>query len=134
MSNDPTSLDAEALKACPFCGNGDIQPLASDTPPYRLLQCIGCGASVSEKVWNRRAKADENGGWREIESAPLDGTLVDLWLEEKTGERFRFPQCLCRAGFWYSNFAPLGQSCPLEGNPVYWMPIPPPPAHKVKPE
>lgn len=63
--------------------------------------------------------------WRPIETAPKDGTPVDLWVESV--ELMRYPQCVYRDGKWFSNFGPLGQSSPLRVRPTHWRPLPEPP-------
>lgn len=70
--------------------------------------------------------------WRPIESAPRDGTRVDLFAD---GERF--PDCWFTSERWFSG---------IDGNttldsyppvfeiiaPTLWMPIPPPPVNGEK--
>lgn len=43
-------------------------------------------------------------GWQPIESAPIDGTIVDLWCRSPgiNGGGFgRIPDCWCSVGKWY---------------------------------
>ncbi len=39
-------------------------------------------------------------GWQPIESAPKDGTEVDLWVETPGGMQFRKPDCHFHVGEW----------------------------------
>lgn len=47
--------------------------------------------------FNQRAAQVEAMGWRPIEEAPKDGTLIDLW-ESNTKERL--PDCMWGKGVW----------------------------------
>lgn len=66
--------------------------------------------------------------WRPIETAPLDGTPVDLWCEEGI-ERFRLPDCMWRADGWYTNryhkhgYGKIFPRC----IPLFWRARPTPP-------
>lgn len=81
------------------------------------------------------AKVGRAGGWQPIETAPKDGTIVDVWLGDAdesdrnfycTGKTRRSP------GWWWSKgkFRPLGglePAMPVFVEPTHWMPLPAPP-------
>lgn len=107
------------------------------------------GSVVDSEDWNayllRKAQeaisAADDAAWRPIDTAPLDGTYVDLWVIDEDGKGRRFAD---------SHFGPIphtcgeyGQycdSCPEEGNfwidgifgheihgeITHWMPLPKP--------
>lgn len=130
------------LKPCPFCGgdllvvndrgDGGCEPLL-----YRP-QCQKCGVGLggfntrAEAIatWNRRAQTFPAGGWREIASAPRDGT----W----------FLACATKPGWRATRivyFADPYDRLPIhgEGNmwpspPTHWMPLPAPPHPEGKGE
>jgi hypothetical protein len=76
---------------------------------------------------------ENNNGWRDIESAPRDGTAIDLWGLE-FGAGFMLtpkPQRFCDAKYvppseqwnrgcwWHPNYGNV--------EPTHWMPAPQPP-------
>lgn len=72
-------------------------------------------------AWNRR-----DGGWRPIETAPKDGTLVDLWYPEGG----RFTDMTWRDGQWWIGDTDdpecYGGVVNPKSQPSHWMrPIPP---------
>ena len=68
--------------------------------------------------------APEAEGWRPIETAPKDGTMVTLFPDFKG----RVSQ-----GRWFKGKRSGGRwaTCPYNyvANPTHWMPLPNPPAH-----
>lgn len=72
-------------------------------------------------------------GWQPIETAPRDGTHIDVWYAPKspTGE----PLIPCRVAYayfedgrwWYQNTS-NGLGLRLWQEPTHWMPLPEPPA------
>ena len=76
----------------------------------------------------------ENEMWQPIETAPKDGTAVDLWVEAVDCS-FRGPDFIWRDGEWYGRNSeePLHRHYGNTGvKATYWMPIPPPPNAGVK--
>lgn len=68
-------------------------------------------------------------GWQPMDSAPKDGTTIDLWVRaEHSGFCFRQAQCS-----WIDeieDWGPLSSTYPLKKlklTPLFWMPQPPPP-------
>lgn len=71
-------------------------------------------------------------GWQPIETAPKDGTLIDLWVDGT-----RLPDCRWYAEcaeweqepHWAQKYAETGPDCgfPVSGAPTHWMPQPEPP-------
>ena len=79
-------------------------------------------------------------GWQPIETAPKDGTIVDLWArvfgpvsrdndEARVYVEFRVPAARLAAGGWTNED---GNSLDLEGWDglvfTHWRPLPPPPS------
>jgi hypothetical protein len=62
--------------------------------------------------------------WQPIETAPKDGTLVDLWSGLHGN---RWTDYSWAAGRWWRYS--FGYE-PFEFNPTHWMPIPSPPTEK----
>ena len=60
--------------------------------------------------------------WQSIETAPKDGTVVDLWVSEDG----RYTDCQFDGGLWLHTQDGLTYS--LGSDPTHWMPLPPPPS------
>ncbi len=71
--------------------------------------------------------------WRPIETAPKDGTTVDLWtIETRPTKRYAKRVTSCR----YSVCDKGWVTSPPEtrfviGSPTYWMPVPNPPTENL---
>jgi hypothetical protein len=66
--------------------------------------------------------------WQPIESAPKDGTRIDVFAEGR-----RWPDSYWSGGpkrgcWWAPNWDYDGMDGPTCLAPTHWMPIPPPPA------
>lgn len=64
--------------------------------------------------------------WQPIETAPRDGTIVDLWRPNYGGERlcaYRWEQLSEGNGF----FSPVGSGYCVVRDATHWMPLPEPP-------
>lgn len=64
-------------------------------------------------------------GWRTMESAPKDGTKIDLWCEDRCSKGLRIPNC-----YWIvDGMAWAGPFPQLYGPYIatHWRPLPPPP-------
>ena len=87
------------------------------------------GNYPSEKqVFNDRAAQVEALGWRPIEDAPRDGTLIDLW-EDDTKERL--PDCMWCRGTWRQFQHPDEEWVDvMYGTITHFMPLPQPPVKK----
>jgi hypothetical protein len=59
--------------------------------------------------------------WQPIETAPLDGTYVDLWVlyDGDPAEGYREPDC----SFDRKKWADI-DGYPLHDTPTHWMPVP----------
>lgn len=67
--------------------------------------------------------------WQPIETAPRDGTNIDLWVKTKDCFECRLPNCFfcTETGAWYVK-GDFGEYEPLDGGmPTHWMPLPAPP-------
>lgn len=67
--------------------------------------------------------------WLPIETAPRDGTLIDLWVDGR-----RLPDCKWwTSDFeddwseWRQQYAEADSFFPISGDPTHWMPRPAPP-------
>lgn len=69
--------------------------------------------------------------WRLIETAPTDGTRVDLWVvRPRTGKGCRIADCFRElAQWWFSDTRPVDEI----GQPTHWQPLPPPPGTTMDP-
>lgn len=124
----------EALKPCPFCGGSDIHLRHHQANQMSWVSCVGCGFEAPSETgvtdddavnyWNRRD------AWRDISTAPKDGTIILLVGGAYHGNLF--------AGFWcispYSPERPwvsvVNNSNLYEHVPTHWMPLPAAPAAK----
>lgn len=132
----------DAMKPCPFCGGEAI------LEPCGVRWSVGCtekeGADFcmgyqslttfsrqAEAIaaWNRRAPVE--GQWRPIESAPKDGTVVDLFARSAgfSAGPGRIPECWFSDGRWWRWDSQYGddQCRSRVSNVTHWQPLPPPP-------
>lgn len=66
-------------------------------------------------------------GWQPIETAPKDGTAIDLWVREG-GAQFRVIGARWMLGQWQCVARGSGQELWVNPSaPTHWMPIPEPP-------
>lgn len=65
-------------------------------------------------------------GWQPIETAPRDGTLVDLWVDHGQGNGKRIACCKYDAGSSHPDWVErsYGILDVISGTPTHWMPIP----------
>ncbi len=154
------------LKPCPFCGAKAIIGAHDDSGPGAyIIVCQGCMAATRiifntkalahkrlKELWNARTS-----DWRPIETAPKDGTEIDLLVEDQDDIKTRYTDCwwgLPGSGY-FGNRKPLPEQwCQqaTDGGDVWtdpvvvqtwtnkvtgktftetvthWMPIPKPPA------
>lgn len=131
----PETPEARAarLLPCPFCG-APAEFDNDDTGPASWIVCTKCGAQGPSSfnddpapLWNRReaAAALEASGWRDISTAPKDGT----WVLVKT------PHVTVAArwnsswppGFSYSDAHSWHYLAHPDAAPTHWRPLPAPP-------
>lgn len=89
-----------------------LTQLCDDTD--ELLALLGLGAPPTQT---------EPHAWQPIETAPKDGTIIDLW---RNGERltgYRWKEQARNTGFFEG--IPYGLSCVRDAS--HWMPLPVPP-------
>lgn len=84
------------------------------------------GKSHTSTVSRQSANEPEfpNCAWHPIDTAPKDGTEIDLWLVDETGDGCRKPDCYWCENLWADYNGPL--SCKW-GEATHWMPTPKPP-------
>ena len=63
--------------------------------------------------------------WRTIDSAPKDGTIVDLWVVSG-GYGERWSDCELRNGRW--KYVSVADYYNVPGTITHWMPLPEPPS------
>lgn len=64
--------------------------------------------------------------WKPIETAPKDGTPVDLWvLGDRTAD-CTWNKTRKRWEHWWGLDGGMGRSA-VDGEPTHWMPLPEPP-------
>ena len=75
----------------------------------------------------KRIRAES--GWRLIDTAPKDGTVIDVWSEfPQFGYGCRFPDVFWKWEKWCWEFEGMWPSASDSGGVVtHWMPSPPPP-------
>lgn len=86
----------------------------------RARNCAPCAYSLPDQPTSQPRSA-----WQAIDTAPKDGTLIDVWATE------RVPDVKWLRGYWrhwaldgYDNMAWV----PIDGlTPTHWMPLPAPP-------
>lgn len=128
------------VKNCPFCNEPATEP---DENNHVMCSAVWCGSDAYMHVddWNNRPLVkeyarikeleDELGGWETIDSAPKDGTKVDLWVVfDRTGA-MRVSDC-----YWNK----MVDDWQLRGNNAadymvrpkieYWMRVPTSPNNK----
>jgi hypothetical protein len=75
---------------------------------------------------NRTIQIEDGRGWRPIETAPKDGTIIDVWCACDTlpDGGFRIPEVIWedRYDAFFSNEAGV-----LADDITHWMPLPAPP-------
>lgn len=72
--------------------------------------------------------------WEPIESAPKDGTRVDLWAVNVFGEAKRFAGCYWEVAtyeFHHDRWIGLPEGR-KSWKPTHWMPLPKPPNTRMK--
>lgn len=121
--------EGEGLLPCPFCGGKAKEEWRSGGRAHHRIFCLGCQASTgwanighdasAYRDWNTRLS-----GWRDIASAPRDGTSIVFWEPPKSPVVGYLSQCL---GYGW-------QSIPGDKRykPTLWMPLPPAPQGEGK--
>lgn len=138
------------IKNCPFCNEPATEP---DENNHVMCSAVWCGSDAYMHVdaWNNRPLVkeyarikeleDELGGWETIDSAPKDGTVVDLWHEEFGRQPDCYwgkPQHSCGEYGKYCDSDWHGEpegwvdsACnsisPFQDECTHWMPLPKPP-------
>lgn len=83
-------------------------------------------AGIAWEAWQAASVSP----WQPIETAPRDGTPVDLWITLSGGNAFRMADCYWRNERWeYHSLPEYGHSmelCPIESHwiPTHWLPLP----------
>jgi hypothetical protein len=88
-------------------------------PPIGLMKAVIEAALAAEET-----------GWRSMETAPKDGTMIDLWIGTS-----RQPDCYWCKGSdihgvspgWTFDDETAGRSYEIDGEATFWMPRPDPP-------
>ncbi len=72
------------------------------------------------------------GQWLPIETAPKDGTIIDLWMDDRIADhQFREPDAWWLNGAWVTvNDDFLVFPLPHEFTPTHWRPLPTPPTQQ----
>lgn len=139
----------EGLLPCPFCGGdasrNEITPhkhfLANlpDHPGSYCIECHSCAVGIlrateelAEQAWNTRQPTS---GWLPMESAPMDGTWIDVWVSSRDNgaPAGRWTNISWGANAWrtpsYHSDGKFGNQIP--GDVTHWLPLPSPPEGKA---
>lgn len=149
-------MEIEKLLPCPMCaGEGEAACLRiGEDAVASWVRCLSCGLRTAEiedaysdlpsaiAAWNTRAPAELT-GWRDIETAPKDGSLIDIWIAgcRETDVRFGRPEHSCGEYGRYCDSCPsydgwvsshcehylTGESGLYDDEPTHWMYPPAPP-------
>ncbi len=95
-------------------------------PAY--AEFLNAYAHAIERGEHRGTPSDH--GWRDIASAPKDGTWIDLWYPSASGERedgWRRSDCYWDGGWCKEIDYPVSYQYLTEARPTHWQPIPTPP-------
>ena len=66
--------------------------------------------------------------WQPIETAPKDGTAIDLWVSYEDGSGQRVTDCTWFNGRWWPGEGPTWQLDEGDGEKItHWRPLPNPP-------
>lgn len=67
--------------------------------------------------------------WQQIETAPRDGTVIDLWAGARRADCFWWVSEDCDDdSHWRQEYAEVGGcSFAVDATPTHWMPLPEPP-------
>jgi hypothetical protein len=66
-------------------------------------------------------------GWQPINTAPTDGTFVDLWMVGPLNTGARRADCWFKNGKWLTDYFDRGDDGPefyIGDVPTHWMPLP----------
>lgn len=149
--------EGEGLRECPLCECREIA--VGHIRDGRAVRCCGCGAGVDAYSPNAEQKARDlwntrPSGWRDIASAPRDGTEILLFAPEvgvpilarwislrdflteteidqmisETGPMTE--DDLDRPDWHYADFVHGGLL--TDGEPTHWQPLPPTPQGEGK--
>jgi hypothetical protein len=105
-----------------------------------LIELIKSGYALdvsAETIVDKLLAAQQDGGWQPIETAPKDGTWVDLWVRDWNDNGKRIPFCIWDDDKWLTSvfpndYGPLSECVNTfvkddEWKPTHWRPIPAPP-------
>ena len=122
---------------CPLCGSERTKLYPSTIGPNCIGECTDCGFTAIirgdennyREAWTRMG-AWRNGGWRDIETAPRDGTCIYV---AKLDDTFGWVRGISR---WVdfkgiSGWVSMGLYDPPGdlglARPTHWLPLPEPP-------
>jgi hypothetical protein len=112
-----------------------VLALRGDGGPVRanLFEAYNDALAMLDEA-RAQIEAVKSGGvvWQDIKSAPRDGTVIDLWADDK-----RWTDCHWTGANWFTPYGiyNCGAEMELHGHhPSHWMPLPPPPIPNNKGE
>ena len=127
---------SEVLAACPNPFHDD--PALAQREPHNLQLVVRYGnwtVGCSCGFWGppRKVREDAVAAWNNarcwcpIETAPKDGTKIDMWWVNRHGEGARETECFFGKGSW--RWHRSGIEVPSLYTPTHWMPVPAAPGH-----
>lgn len=116
-----------AAKAVEFLqdmiGGWEVYTRFNPDEPFEMVIDAGFVAAL-------RTVLDALPEWNPIESAPRDGTRIDIWVPREG----RLVNCWHQNGLWLFDSSIIDDDTPgvVYEAPTHWMPIPPPPEEQQK--
>lgn len=134
--NYPDKYSSSGIKSQKSVKNTEILPSGNvsnilqklDAVERTLNECaFTCDSDAVGYIPEIRA-ALERIQWMPIESAPKDGTKVDVWISHDVNERFSDAYFDKQENLWCWDIEESGKRITFNATPpAYWMPLPTPP-------
>lgn len=125
------------LKPCPFCGSSAEIERYGNPQQSTIYTCTSCGCRLETgeewdhgRLWNAREPVTPE--WQPIESAPRDGTRIDVWcrdVDDPSSKGWR--ECAATwdsqvfgGGAWVAGRGAVHRLEWMGVKATHWMPIP----------